>query len=239
MIGATSAIAQGVARLYAREKARFMLVARNQEKVEAVANDLRSLGAVDVSVYVADLQDVSRHDAIVAASQTALGTMDVIMLAHGVLKEQDEVNFDAEATVDLFDVNATSMISLAHRFGVALERQGSGTLVGCSSVAGERGRKALYAYAAAKAAVTSFLSGMRGRYRAKGITVITVKPGPVDTPMTAGRNLPLMATVDHVARDIKRGIDRKRMVVYTPGYWRFIMFVLRAIPESLFQRLSI
>lgn len=239
IIGATSAIAQGIARLYAKEGARFMLVARNQYKVAVVASDLRSRGASDVSVFIADLKHVSQHDAIVAAASKELKTIDVVLIAHGVLKEQSELESDIESTVDLFDVNATSMISLAHRFGLALERQGSGTLVGLSSVAGERGRKSNYAYGAAKAALTAFLSGMRGRYLGSGVTVITVKPGPVDTPMTVGRTMPLMASVDRVSRDIKHGIERKKLVIYTPGIWRFIMFVLRAIPESIFQRLSI
>jgi short-subunit dehydrogenase len=131
------------------------------------------------------------------------------------------------------------MISLAHRFGCALEKQGSGTLVGLSSVAGERGRRALYAYAAAKSAVSEFLSGMRGRYLPLGINVLTVKPGPVDTPMTAGRTLPLMASVDKVSLDIRKAIDTRKHVLYTPGIWRVVMAIMRSIPEGIFQRMKI
>lgn len=239
IIGATSAIAHGVAKLYAKDHARFALVARNAANLEVVAQDLRARGAEHVSTLVANLKDLSRHDDIVAFAATDLGTMDIVILAHGLLKDQTEIDNDTDATLEIFEVNATSMISLAHRFGCALEKQGSGSLVGLSSVAGERGRRALYAYGAAKSAVTEFLSGMRGRYLPLGINVLTVKPGPVDTPMTQGRTLPLMATVDTVAKDIRRAIDARKHVLYTPGIWRVVMGIMRAIPEGMFQRMKI
>ena len=239
IVGATSAIAHGVAKLYAKDHARFALVARNAENLEVVANDLRSRGASHVSTFVADLKVVARHDEIVRYAMSDLGTVDVVVLAHGLLKDQTEIDHDVEATLDIFEVNATSMISLAHRFGCALEKQGSGSLVALSSVAGERGRRALYAYAAAKSAVTEFLSGMRGRYLPLGINVLTVKPGPVDTPMTAGRTLPLMASVDSVSLDIRKAIDARKHVLYTPGIWRVIMAIMRAIPEGIFQRMKV
>lgn len=239
IIGATSAIAHGVAKLYAKDRARFALVARNAANLEVVAQDLRARGAEHVSTFVADLKDVTRHDEIVAYAVRDLGTMDIVILAHGLLKEQHEIDDDADAMLDVFEVNANSMISLAHRFGCALERQGSGSLVGLSSVAGERGRRALYAYGAAKSAVTAFLSGMRGRYLPLGINVLTVKPGPVDTPMTKGRTLPLMATVDTVSKDIRNAIEKRKHVLYTPGIWRIIMVIMRAIPEGIFQRIKI
>jgi len=239
IIGATSAIAHGVAKLYAAEKARFALVARNAQHLEIVAGDLRSRGSIQVSTFVADLKDIAGHDRIVADVVAALGRIDVVILAHGLLKDQTQIDHDIDATLEIFEVNATSMISLAHRFGCALERQGSGSLVGLSSVAGDRGRRALYAYAAAKSAVTEFLSGMRGRYLPMGINVLTVKPGPVDTPMTAGRTLPLMATVDAVSKDIFNAIEKRKHVLYTPGIWRVIMAAMRAVPEGIFQKLKI
>ena len=239
IIGATSAIAHGVAKLYAKDKARFALVARNAQNLDVVARDLRSRGASHVSTLTADLRDTGHHDEIVQFAMSDLGTVDIVVLAHGLLKDQVEIDNDVEATLEIFEVNATSMISLAHRFGCALEKQGSGTLVGISSVAGERGRRALYAYGAAKSAVTEFLSGMRGRYLPLGINVLTVKPGPVDTPMTAGRTLPLMASVEKVSIDIRRAIDTRKHVLYTPGIWRAIMMIMRSIPEGIFQRMKI
>jgi len=236
IIGATSAIAHGVAKLYAKENARFALVARNEQNLAVVAQDLHARSASYVSTHVSDLKDPSLHDGIVDYVVGDLGAVDIVILAHGLLKEQAEIDHDADATMEIFAVNATSMISLAHRFGCALEKQGSGSLVGLSSVAGERGRRVLYAYGSAKSAVTAFLSGMRGRYLPLGINVLTVLPGPVDTPMTSGRKLPLMASVDEVAIDIKNAIDSRKHVLYTPGFWRIIMAILRAIPEGIFQR---
>jgi short-subunit dehydrogenase len=239
IIGATSAIAHGVAKLYAKDKARFALVARNAQNLDVIANDLRSRGASHASTFIADLKDIARHDEIVRFAMSDLGRVDIVILAHGLLKDQTEIDNDVDATLEIFEVNATSMISLAHRFGCALEKQGSGTLVGLSSVAGERGRRAIYAYGAAKSAVSEFLSGMRGRYLPLGINVLTVKPGPVDTPMTAGRTLPLLANVDKVSLDIRKAIDTRKHVLYTPGIWRVVMAIMRSIPEGIFQRMKI
>jgi short-subunit dehydrogenase len=239
IIGATSAIAQGVATLYAKQGCEFALVARSKPKLDVVAADLLARGASRVHSITSDLKDVSLHAGIVSNVMQQLGKVDIVILAHGLLYEQSEIDHDADATVEVFEVNATSMISLAQRFGSVLEAQGHGTLVGLSSVAGDRGRRALYAYGAAKAAVTEFLSGMRGRYLPLGIHVLTVKPGPVDTPMTKGRKLPPMASVDKVAKDIYNAIESRKHVLYTPGIWRVVMGLLRAMPESVFQRLPI
>jgi short-subunit dehydrogenase len=120
------------------------------------------------------------------------------------------------------------------------EKRGEGTLAAISSVAGDRGRQSNYVYGTAKAAVNAYLQGLRNRLYSKGVHVLTIKPGFVDTPMTAHlKQGPLFASVDQVARDIVKAIEKKKCIIYTPWFWRWIMLVIRLIPESLFRRLKL
>lgn len=238
IIGATSGIAQGVARLYAGKGWNIFLVARNTGALAAMASDLVARGASQTSTEVADLRDVSRHDEIVQRAKQFCGVIDVVLIAHGVLRNQEEIDNDPEQMLDVFNVNATSSISLLQRFGMILEAQRSGTLAIISSVAGDRGRRSLYTYGASKAAVSHVVAGMRGRYKPLGINVLDIKPGPVDTPMMAGRTQTLVASVDVVARDIVRSIDKRHGVLYTPWFWRIIMRIVRLIPEPIFLKIK-
>lgn len=238
IIGATSAIAQEVAKLYAVQGARLFCVARDEQKAMAVASDLRARGAEEVTLYVADLMVRDLHSDIVARSIAVLGTIDCVLIAHGVLPDQRQLDHDVDATIESFMINAVSMISITHRYADVLERQGSGSLVGISSVAGERGRASNYAYGSAKSAMTNFYSGLAVRLRPSGVHVLTVKPGPVDTPMTRGLTMPLMVPPRVVAADIVRAIARRTIVLYTPGVWRIIMMIVRAIPDGIFIKLN-
>jgi len=236
IIGATSSIAQSVARRYAEQGVQFFLVARSEEKVRTVASDLLARGAKSATIYVADLRMRDVHADLVARSVADLGRIDCVLIAHGVMPDQKLLDVDVDATIDSFMTNAVSVISISHRYANVLEGQGGGSLVGLSSVAGERGRRSNYAYGSAKSAITAFYSGLRARLAPKGVHVLTVKPGPVDTPMTHGIKLPLMANVEVVAYDIERAINKRTKVLYTPGIWRLIMAIVRAIPESLFMK---
>lgn len=236
IIGATSAIAQSVARRYAEHGVQFFLVARSEEKVRTVASDLLARGAKSATIYLADLRVRDVHADIVERSRADLGRIDCVFVAHGVMPDQKLLDGDVDATIDSFMTNAVSVISISHRYANVLEGQGGGSLVVLSSVAGERGRRSNYAYGSAKSAITAFYSGLRARLAPKGVHVLTVKPGPVDTPMTHGIKLPLMANVEVVAYDIERAINKRTKVLYTPGIWRLIMAIVRAIPESLFMK---
>lgn len=239
IVGATSAIATAVARQWAERGAEFFLVARNEDRLRRVASDLMAHGAGAVGIYVADLLRRDLHADIVEKSVAALGTVDCVLVAHGTLVDQAQLDVDVDATIDNFMTNAVSVIAITHRFALLLEGQGAGMIVGLSSVAGERGRRTNYVYGAAKAAMTSYLSGLRSRLLPRGVHVMTVKPGPVATPMTEGVDLPMKADVRSVAADITRAIEKRTAEVYTPAVWRFIMAALRAIPERIFMRLKV
>lgn len=238
IIGATSGIAQGVARLYAQRGWTIYLVARNADALASMQSDLLARGAKKVESLVADLRDVSRHDDVVNGARQFCETIGVVLIAHGILRNQQEIDYDADEMLQVFNVNATSSISLLHRFGVAMERQGYGTIAIISSVAGDRGRRSLYTYGSTKAAVSHFVAGMRGRYKPLGINVLDIKPGPVDTPMMAGRTQALVASVETVSKDIVSAIDNGKGVVYTPWFWRYIMRIVRMIPEPIFLKIK-
>jgi short-subunit dehydrogenase len=228
MIGATSAIAQEVAKLYANAGASLFLVARNEAKLLAVASDLRVRGASDVETFVTDLADRSRDAEIVAAAGPA---PDVVFIAHGSLPDQRAIDTDPLAQVAEFELNATSVIALTAQFANVLERNRRGTLAVIGSVAGDRGRRSNYVYGAAKAATHAFCDGLRGRLAAAGVAVVLIKPGWVDTPMTSAiKKNPLFASAASVAREIHRAIGAGRGTVYVPGYWRWISLIVQMLP---------
>jgi decaprenylphospho-beta-D-erythro-pentofuranosid-2-ulose 2-reductase len=237
IFGATSAIAQAVAREFARRCDMLVLVGRNAERLAAVASDLRVRGAGAVHTLVADLNETARHDALVEEAWNALGGLDVALIAHGTLGKQREAESSGEKLQEILAANFTSAASLAMGLAQRFERQGSGTLAAIGSVAGDRGRQSNYAYGAAKGGLAIFLDGLRHRLHASGVRVVTLKPGFVDTPMTRDfPKGPLWATPEQAAAAIVRAIDRGASVAYVPGFWRAIMLVIRNLPEWLLFR---
>ena len=170
------------------------------------------------------------------AADAALGPPDVVLLAHGVLGSREAGPEEAPAILHTDLVSPTSLLLQAAR---RMEARRAGTLVAISSVAGDRGRAANPVYGAAKAGLTALLSALRQRLSPSGVSVLTVKPGFVDTPMTAHLpEMPFAVGPDRVARDILRALERGADVVYTPLIWRLVMLVVRLLPEKLFKKLS-
>ena len=240
MIGATSTIAQDTARLLAAEGDRLFLVARQTERLATVADDLKTRGADRVAVAAMDATDYDRHAEITAEAAAALEGLDMALIAHGNLPDQKACESSFAPVREAFETNALSTISLLTDLANHFEAQGGGTIVVFSSVAGDRGRQSNYVYGAVKGAVSIFMQGLRNRLHRSGVAVITIKPGFVDTPMTVGfRKGLLWAQPDRVARDIFRAVAKRKDVVYTPWFWRYIMWIIRAIPERIFKRLHL
>lgn len=243
IIGATSAIAQEVARIHASRGASLFVTARSPEKCAIIKADLLSRGARQVDTAVFDAQtdfasrDILREIAAVQPSCCA------ILIAHGVLSDNTLCAEDEHRAVSDFTINATSVIAVctqAARWYESHTFPSTPCIAVISSVAGDRGRGSNYYYGAAKGAVTIFLQGLRNRLFKKGIHVVTIKPGFVDTPMTAHipKN-PLFASPQNVARAIVRAMERGTDVVYVPGFWRYVMLIIRLIPERVFKRLGL
>ena len=240
IVGATSAMAAETARLYAATGARLYLVARNVERLDAVADDLRVRGAAEVRTGVLDVLDFERHGAVVEAAWTAFGGFDVALLAHGVLPDQTRCEADVATALDGLRVNLDAAVSLLMLLANRFEDQGGGCLAAISSVAGDRGRRSNYVYGAAKAGLSAFLQGLRARLHRSGVAVVTLKPGFVDTPMTA--DVPhnrLFVGPARAAGAIYRSIERRRDVAYVPWFWRPIMTAVRLLPEAAFKRLRL
>jgi short-subunit dehydrogenase len=240
IVGATSAIAEALARRYAAAGASFFLAARDPEKLAAVAADLQARGAGRVETHEFEAGDAGRQEAMLHAAAETFGRFDAAVVAYGTLPDQQAIERDPAAVGDAFETNATSVVTLLTRLGNLFEKQGAGTIVVISSVAGDRGRPSNYVYGAAKGAVSLFAQGLRARLARAGVHVLTVKPGLVDTPMTA--HLPknaLFATPEQVAERIHGAMTRGTNVVYAPGFWRPVMAGVRAIPERVFKKLRI
>jgi len=238
--GATSAIAHATARRFAAEGAALYLAGRDPAKLAAVADDLRVRGAGRVDTYAVDMNELDHHVDLLTAAQSALGGFDVVLVAWGTLPDQAACERDVGLMLDAWTTNATSTIAFLTRVANVMELQRQGCLAVLSSVAGDRGRRANYVYGASKAALDAFLSGLRARLFASGVTVITLKPGPIDTPMTAHlRKGPLFSSPDKAGDIIYHAIQKHRDVVYVPGYWRPIAAAIRLVPESVMKRLNL
>jgi short-subunit dehydrogenase len=240
IVGATSAIAEAVARRWAARGDALYLAARRTALLEASAADLRVRGARAVGHETFDILDREAHAALLERARAFLGEVDTVLVAHGTLPDNAACEADPETAAREMDLNGTSTCAFLLRAAAAMEPRGRGTIAAITSVAGVRGRASNYVYGAAKAQVSAFLSGLRQRLAPRGIAVVDVRPGFVDTPMTAAfPKGALWATPERVARDIVAAVDRGRAVAYTPWFWRWIMLVIRHIPEVVFVRIRL
>lgn len=240
ILGATSAIAHETAKHFAQDNAEFFLVARSADKLETIANDLKVRGAKRIDTCTLDLADLDRHQALLDETLATLEHIDVLFIAYGTLGNQQACEQSVAETLKELTTNCTSVISLLTLFANYFEQQKRGTIAVISSVAGDRGRQSNYVYGTAKAAITAFLQGVRGRLAKSGVHVLTIKPGLIDTPMTAElKKGPLMASARSVGEGIYKAIQRKKEVVYLPTYWLPIMFIVKSIPERVFKKLPI
>lgn len=241
IVGATSGIAEAVARRYAEQGARLFLVARNNNKLQAISTDLAARGAKDVQTFVMDANDSALIPQMVDAAWKAFGTIDVALVAHGTLPDQLRTETDIAYAIAEFRTNAESVIACLAALAQRFEPQGKGVIAVIGSVAGDRGRASNYLYGAAKAAIDTYASGLRARLFKSGVHVLTIKPGFVATSMTANLNLPerLTATPESVARDIHRAIMKRKNVLYTPWFWIWIMLIIRWIPAVIFNRMKL
>lgn len=240
IVGATSAIAEAMARLLAAQGDLLYLVGRRAEALEAIAADLRVRGAARVQTEVMDANAIERHAALLDNADVALGGLDTVLIAHGTLSDQAACQQSVALTFQELHTNALSVIALLTLIANHFEAQRVGTIAVISSVAGDRGRQSNYVYGTAKAAVSTFLSGLRQRLYKSGVQVVTIKPGFVDTPMTRDFSKGLLwAKPERVARDIVRAMENGKDVVYTPGFWWAIMQLIKSIPEFVFRRLPL
>ena len=234
ILGATSAIAQEVARLHAARGDRLYLIGRDPGKLDPLVAEL---GAAVVGHEACDLCELDANGDRVQRAIDALGFLDKALVAHGVLGDQLRTERDADYAAEMIVANFTSAVSLLIPLANHFEARGRGHLAAITSVAGERGRPRNYTYGASKGALTRYLQGIRSRLYRTDVRVHNLKLGPVDTPMTVDHDKhALFGEKVAVARGIVRAMDGRRHVVYLPPGWRFVMAIVRLLPEPIFQR---
>jgi decaprenylphospho-beta-D-erythro-pentofuranosid-2-ulose 2-reductase len=235
ILGATSAIAAEVARLYVERGDRLHLVGRNPEKLRALVDLLASPAVTHAS---ADFDQLGQGEAVIARAVESLGGVDVVLIAHGALGDQRESERSFEAAEAVLRTNFISVVALLVPVANLLEAQGSGVIGVITSVAGDRGRPRNYTYGAAKGGLNVYLQGLRSRLFGSSVHVVTLKLGPVDTPMTATHEKnALFARPAGVAASIVSALDRGTPEAYVPSFWGAIMPVVKSTPERLFQLL--
>jgi decaprenylphospho-beta-D-erythro-pentofuranosid-2-ulose 2-reductase len=237
ILGARSDIARAVAHRYAAEGWDVMLAARNSSRIEADCKDLRNRYGIEARALEFDATVTESHEAFVQALNPL---PEVVLCVFGYLADQQEAEKDWTKAAKTIAVNYTGAASILHHLANAMEARGSGVIAGISSVAGERGRASNYYYGSAKAGLTAFLSGLRGRLKPHGVHVLTIKPGFVATAMTEGLDLPerLVASPERVAKDIHKAIQKRKANLYTPWFWRWIMLVIKWLPEGIFVKMK-
>ncbi len=239
IIGATSAIAKSAARIYAEHNNALHLIARNEEKLEELCCDLKIRGATAASYSVLDLNKFAEHQATLNSAFAKLSGADIVLICHGSLPDQERVENDFIQAQKEINTNGLSVISLLTSLAPKLIEQRQGTIAVITSVAGDRGRQPNFVYGAAKSLVSTYLQGLRGRLLAHNIHVLDIRPGPVDSPMTAQYEKGMLwSSPERVAAKIVKSIKKKNHTVYAPAYWQAIMLVVRSIPDFIFKRLK-
>lgn len=237
ILGARSDIGLAIADHYARIGARLVLAARSPERIEADADNLRLRHGGPVHTLEFDVLDVSKHGAFL----DGIGFLpDIVVCVVGLLGDQAVSERDAATAERVMQTNYVAPSLLIGEIGNRMEARGRGTIVGISSVAGDRGRASNYVYGSAKAGFTAFLSGLRARLSRTPVRVITVKPGFVATRMTAGLKLPARLTAQpaELANAIARAAAGRNDVVYVRPIWRLIMTIIVLLPEGIFKKLK-
>jgi decaprenylphospho-beta-D-erythro-pentofuranosid-2-ulose 2-reductase len=240
IIGATSAIASEVAREFAKEGASLFLFARNEVRLENLANDLRVRGALAVHTAIFDAHDIPSHERRLEHALEILPDLDAVLIAHGDLPDQPDCQKTYQKTEEALRSNLLSPIAFLSWLANYFEARGKGNITVISSVAGDRGRQSNYVYGAAKGGLSTFLQGLRNRLAHSGVSVTTIKPGFVDTPMT--QHLPkgpLFAQPATVGKRIHKAMLKGESIVYTPWFWRPIMLIIQHIPEAIFKRMKL
>jgi decaprenylphospho-beta-D-erythro-pentofuranosid-2-ulose 2-reductase len=239
IIGATSGIGRAIANQYAKEKHPLILAGRDSEELERLAADIRIRYSVPTYVRRFDAESYDTHSTFFSSCEK-VGILAGMFLAHGYMCDQKLAQVDFEEAKKMINVNFTSYVSILEIACHYFEAKRSGFIGVFSSVAGDRGRQSNYIYGSSKGALTIYLQGLRNRLYTSGVHVATIKPGFVDTQMTYGLNgLFMIAKPEFVAKRVYSSMLKGQNVIYIPGFWAVIMFIIRLIPEAFFKRLTL
>jgi short-subunit dehydrogenase len=240
LLGASGGIGRALARKMAARGDSLFLLGRDEHSLERSARDLEAHGAPSpVGTAPCDLLDPSSFAPALERAEAVLGPLETVVVSAGLFGTQEELEHDADLRQRMLAANFSGTIEFCEAVRRRLLAQGGGTLCVLSSVAGDRARRQVTLYGAAKAGLSYYLDGLDARHRRDGLRTVCVKPGFVRTAMTAGlRPPPFAAEPEAVARDILRALDAGRPVLYTPAIWRLVLFVIRLLPRAVMRRLE-
>jgi decaprenylphospho-beta-D-erythro-pentofuranosid-2-ulose 2-reductase len=236
--GATSDIAFHLAQIYANEHNSFVLVARNRERLESIKKNLLNGGAKEVSCFIQDFRDLSKLNTLSSDINSTHPDILLIILAQGVLVPLLEKSENtAQILQENIALNFTSQVTILNFWAYEFSKKINGKIAVISSVAGDRGRRSNYLYGSLKGALSVFVEGLTAEMADAGVSVILIKPAFIQTKMTSAlKNTPLSTKVEKAAQIIYSGINQNKPVIYVPGFWKWIMIVLKLIPFSIFKK---
>lgn len=240
ILGATSSIARAAAYAFAEKGYPLYLAGRDLDEVQRIAVDITLRYRTQVHHGHFDADAFDTHDKFIKDVAAETESLSGVLLAFGALGDQEKARSDFNAAHEIINSNFTGACSILTHCANHFAEKKKGFILALSSVAGDRGRQSNYIYGAAKGGLSLFLQGLRNRLYPYGVRVITIKPGFVDTPMTFGKpGLFLVASPNSVGKKIVASLKSRRDVVYIPGFWKYIMHIIKAIPESLFKKLKL
>jgi decaprenylphospho-beta-D-erythro-pentofuranosid-2-ulose 2-reductase len=243
-LGATKGMGRALARAMAARGDRLVLLGRSADELERSARDLEAhsldMGnAATVDTAICDLGDPSSFAPALDRAEAALGKIDCVVVTAGAFATQEELEADPARALELVTLDFANTVGFCEHARAKLLASGGGKLCVFSSVAGDRGRKPVVIYGAAKAGLSAYLEGLDHKFRSQGLQTICVKPGFVKTGMTANlRPPPFAGEPEAVAARVLRAIDRGTPVVYAPWIWRWIMLVIRSLPRFVMRRIG-
>jgi len=241
VVGASSGIGAAIAMQLAATGCHVALIARREAELKHIADEINAAGSPLASVYIHDVREYETVPALMQQIARDMGGIDLIVYSSGIMPAiaPDEYSFDKDR--QMIEINLLGAIAWLNEAAQRFERAKAGTIIGISSVAGDRGRRGSPVYGTTKAALDTYLESLRNRLSRYGVQVVTVKPGPVATPMTADldqKTLPLLITADKAAAAILGGAGRGKTLIYVPWLWQPIFLIIRAIPSFLFRKLN-
>lgn len=242
ILGATSGVARSIADQFAQKGYVPILAGRRLNELESLAVDIRTRHSIDCPTLAFDALAFETHAAFPDQCAALRGELPQgVVLCVGYMAEQTRAQESFARARRMLDTNTTGAISILEQFATVFEKRGEGFIAALTSVAGDRGRKSNYLYGASKAGLNTYLQGLRNRLYRSNVQVITIKPGFMDTPMTYGLDLPrgLVTSPETAARVMVRAILKRKNVVYVPFFWKYIMFVIRCVPEMFFKRMNL
>ena len=238
ILGGNSDVGKSLSRDFSKLGSNIILTSRKEGQLNSLKSDLEIRYSINCDIEFFDVLDFNSHKSFYTNLEKK---PDIVISCIGYLGDQDKSEISFEESLKSIQTNFTGLVSILNKISINFESRKSGTIVGISSVAGDRARGSNYIYGSSKSAFTSYLSGLRNRLFKSGVQVITVKPGFIKSKMTNHLDLPkiLTATPDEISRDIIRSINKGKNIIYTKWFWKWIMLIIKYIPEFIFKKLKL